>query len=122
MKRRLAPFARSLRVRLSKNEPPKNGVNIHCGSQAWERAQTYIEGGTANVAHLVFPNDAKPTDINWTVLRNLEVTVLHNPDNPIERPTLEELAVEIVRAGACKAYLVDHEHPLKIYIPRRIAA
>jgi len=118
----LPPFARPLKARLSKNDPPQNGVNIHCGYKAWERAQTCIEGGTVNVAHLVFPNDAKPTDINWTVLRNLEVTVLHNPDDPIEWSTLEELAAEIVRGGACKAYLVDHEHPLKIYIPRRIAA
>ena len=118
--KRPPPFA-TLRDRLFNGEPPSNGVHIHCGYKAWERAQTLIDGGAADVAHLVFPSDALPTEFDWTVLRGLEVTLLNNPDDPIESVDLfilAALAAECIRAGARKIYRVDAEYPLKTYVPR----
>ena len=124
--KRLPPFA-TLRDRLFNGEPLSNGVHIHCGYKAWERAQILIDGGATNVAHLVFPSDALPTEFDWSVVRDLEVTILHNPDNSseaIDLLTLGVLAAECIRAGAPKVYRIDPEYPLKIYVPkvRRTAA
>ena len=122
--KRPPPFA-TFRDRLFNSEPPSNGVHIHCGYKAWERAQTLIDGGGADVAHLVFPSDALPTDFDWTVVDGLEVTLLNNPDDPIESVDLfilAALAAECIRAGAIRVYRVDPDYEIKIYYPWRAVA
>ena len=123
-RKRLPSFA-TLRDRLFNGESPSNGIHIHCGYKASERAQTLIDGGAADVAHLVFPSDALPTDFDWGVVRGLEVTLLNNPDDPIESVdlfTLAALAAECVRAGAIRVYRIDPDYEIKIYYPWRAVA
>ena len=101
---------------------PKNAY-VHCGNFAWERAQTWIEGGAVSAAHLVFPRDCNPDQFKWHCLAEFIVSILHNPDgrDAIYPPVLEELAAEIVRAGALKVYVIDYKFPLRIYAPRAAA-
>ena len=103
---------------------PPQGVHVHCGNLAWERARTFIEGGAVSVAHIVFPKDAEPDAFRWHCSAGLVVSILHNSDgrDSVYPPVLEPLAEGIVKAGARRVFLIDPKWPVRVYAPRSVAA
>ncbi len=122
---KLPPFANELRKmrKLRSLDNPLKNAHVHCGTDSWLRARTYIEGGAVSVGHIVFPTGSEPDDFRWTILAGLTVTILHASDPPdaVYPPTLEQLAELILLDGARCVYVVDPKWPVQTYLRRKTA-
>ena len=69
-------------------------------------------------SHIALPLDTHPREFDWTVLEGLEVAILYFPEDCLVLwESMERLAVMLVRAGASRVFLLDHEYRIKTYQP-----
>jgi len=116
----LPPYGRMVNQYPAKN----NGLQIHCGHAAWNRARSW-NGTVKNmekygVTNVVFPANKNPDDFNWSISRGKYPVILHNPmgRDRIEFSVLEYLAYALIKAGADRVMISDTTHlPAPIYVP-----
>jgi len=78
-----------------------------------------FEAGLKHV--VVFPPDALPDDFYWAFLAGQELSLI-NTGGYADYETLKELAVLLVQSGAKNVGLIDLDHALHWFMPRRKAA
>jgi len=106
MKKKLPPYGKQLKERMTKGYHPTNGVNIYT---SWNMGHNYYHGVT-------FPPEADPNEYDWSFLAGQEISLI-NTESYADYKTLKQLAVLLVQSGVKRVGLIDLDHPLQWYVP-----
>ena len=108
--KKFPPYAKRLKERMMKGYWPKNGINIYT---SWSMGHNHHHG-------ITFPPDASPDDFNWSFLAGLDISLI-NTESYAEYEKLKTLAVLLVKSGVKRVGLIDPDHSLHWFMPKREA-
>jgi len=106
MKKKLPPFGKRLKERMTKGYHPTNGVNIYT---SWNMGKVIPHGVT-------FPPEALPNEYDWSFLAGQEISIV-NTEGYGDYEILKQLAVLLVQSGVKRVGLIDLDHPLQWFVP-----
>jgi len=111
MKKKLPPFGKRLKERITKGYHPTNGVNIYT---SWKSSMSLLHTVT-------FPPEADPDDYDWTFLAGQEISLI-NTEGYADYEKLKALAELLVKSGAKSVGLIDPDQLLHWFMPKRKVA